>query len=176
MRKQDCFNLGHISRTYGYKGKVIAVFDTDQPQKYIELKSVFVDIQGELVPHFLEELAQSSKGHFIILFKGFESERQALEVTNRDLYLPLEILPPLKGKSFYFHDVIGFKMIDQQHGYIGDCAEVMITTQAVFRILEGTKEIFVPAVDNFIIDIRRDKQEILLQTPDGLIELYRNAE
>jgi len=177
LLKEDCFYLGHISRAHGYKGEVIAVFDTDQPQRYSELESVFVERHGELVPFFLDEISQNSKGHFIILFEGFETEEQAREVVDSELYLPLEALPPLEGKSFYFHEVIGFKMYDEQYGYLGNCKEVIDqSAQPVFRILKGQKEILVPAVDEFIVEINREKQEIHLQTPEGLIDLYRNAE
>ena len=66
MRKEDCFYLGHISRKHGYKGEVIAVFDTDQKENYTALESVLLDIHGELIPFFIEEMAMNSKGHFIL--------------------------------------------------------------------------------------------------------------
>ena len=52
MRIEDCFQLGHISRLHGFKGEVVAVFDTDRPEAYENLESVFLEDRGELIPFF----------------------------------------------------------------------------------------------------------------------------
>lgn len=173
LRKEDCFHLGHISRKHGYKGEVIAVFDTDQKENYFNLESVLMENHGELVPFFIEEMAMNPKGHFIIRFEDVNSDEEASPLIGRELYLPLEILPPLSGKSFYFHEVMGFTVIDKEAGNIGICEDIIDqSAQPVFLIRKDEKEILVPAVDEFILSIDRDKKEIQLQTPPGLIELY----
>ncbi len=176
MRKEDCFYLGHISRKHGLKGEVIAVFDTDQPQRYQNLESVFVELHGELVPFFIQEMATNSKGHFILDFEDVGAG-EADRLLDRELYLPLDFLPQLSGKAFYYHEVIGFRMIDRVAGDIGICSEIIESSaQPIFRIKEGETEILVPAVDEFIISIDREKEEIHLDCPEGLIDLYRRAE
>lgn len=173
MRKEDCYYLGHISRTHGLKGEVVAVFDTDQPQRYTNLESVFVDIRGELVPFFIEEMATNSKGHFILRFEETGPE-EAEFLIERELWLPLEFLPKLSGKKFYFHEVVGFKVIDKEAGEVGVCESVLDrSAQPIFKIVDGEDEILVPAVDEFIEDIDRSKKEIHLNCPEGLLELYR---
>ncbi len=177
MVKDDCFYLGHISRKHGYKGEVVAVFDTDQPEKYRELESVFVDSHGELIPFFIEELATNSKGHFILRFEDVDSDQEAEKMVGRELYLPLAVLPPLSGKAFYFHEVVDFEVIDAKAGSIGRVQEVVDSSaQPIFKIMDGDTEILIPAVDDFIVSIDRDKKQIHLATPEGLIELYRHAD
>lgn len=175
MRKEDCFHLGHISRKHGLRGEVIAVFDTDQPQRYQNLESVFVETHGELVPFFIVEMATNSKGHFILAFEDI-GPAEADKLIDRELWLPLEFLPSLSGKAFYYHEIIGFKMIDRQAGEIGVCRQVIDSSaQPLFLIMDGTTEILVPAVDDFIESIDREKEEIHLSCPEGLIELYRSG-
>lgn len=177
MRKEDCFNLGHISRKHGYKGEVIAVFDTDRPQEYTKLESVFLYQNGELVPFFIDEIATNSKGHFILKFEDIDSESLAEKLIGTELYLPAEALPPLTGKQFYYHEVIGFKVEDVEFGYVGICNGVVDqTAQPIFQIQNGDLEILVPAIDEFIESIDRDNQKILITTPPGLLELYQDAE
>lgn len=176
MQKEDCFNLGHISRQHGYKGEVVAVFDTDIPQKYKELESVFLEEDGELIPFFIDQMATNSKGHFIIQFEDVEGEEEARRLVNKEIFLPLEFLPPLSGKSFYYHEVEGFQMIDTEHGTLGECLNVIDqSSQPIFRISDGETEYLVPAVDDFIEEIDRNKRTIVLNTPPGLIQLYRDA-
>lgn len=173
MLKEDCFLLGHISRTHSYKGELVAVFDTDQPERYTELESVFVESHGELVPFFISSIQTGSRGHFIIQFEDVDRD-QAPDMIGRELWLPLRFLPPLSGKSFYFHEVIGFKVADVNEGELGECSDVIETAaQPLFRVLDGETEILIPAIDDIIQEIDRKGQKILVKCPPGLIDLYR---
>jgi 16S rRNA processing protein RimM len=53
MDKQKCFELGYITKSFGLKGQVNAVFDVDVPLMYRELESVFIELNEVLVPFFL---------------------------------------------------------------------------------------------------------------------------
>ncbi len=174
MQKADCFQLGFISRLHGVKGELVAVFDTDQPQRYKNLESVFVDIRGELVPFFIEEIAQNSKGHFIVRLEDVDSE-EAQTLVDRELFLPLELLPPLSGKSFYYHEVVGFAMEDLENGALGHCTKILENGAQPVFFIEGLKgeEILVPAVDAFIEKIDREQRQIILSLPPGLLDLYQ---
>ena len=176
MHKGDCYQLGFFSRLHGLKGEIIAIFDTDQPQRYTTLESVFVDIRGELVPFFIEEMAQNSKGHFILRLEDVDGE-DANHLLNRELYLPLDFLPPLTGKNFYYHEVIAFKAVDKRLGDLGQIKEVLDNSaQAIFKIEnEAGHEILAPAVDDFIVSINRSEKSVTLNLPEGLVELYVNS-
>lgn len=177
MRKEDCFYLGHISRKHGLKGEVIAVLDTDQNEKYRNMESVFLLLQDELVPFFIDEIALNSKGHFILKFEDIEDVEESDKLIGRELYLPLDVLPPLNGKAFYFHEVINFKVLDKTEGEIGLCKDVNDNSaQPIFEIQNDLEEILIPAVDEFIVEINREKKEIHLDCPPGLIDLYRKGE
>ena len=54
-----------------------------------------------------------------IKFDGVDSENEAEELLKKDLFLPMEILPPLKGNQFYYHEVTGFSAVDQFNIEIG---------------------------------------------------------
>lgn len=177
MRKEDCFYLGHISRKHGLKGEIIAFFDTDRKENYTNLESILLLIHDELVPFFIEESAQNSKGHFILKLEDVATLEEAESLIGRELYLPLSILPKLSGKAFYFHEVIGFTVYDSEFGEVGICKDVQDhTAQPIFLIKRNTSDILVPAVDQFIESIDRENQKILLNCPPGLIELYINEE
>ena len=172
MQKEDCFLLGHISRAHGYKGDLVAVFDTDQPERYNKLESVFVEQHGELVPFFISRIDQNSKGHFILTMEDVDAtEAQAL--IGKNLWLPLNLLPPLSGKNFYFHEVLGFKIIDLDEGFLGTCEDILETAaQPLFKVFSSDREFLIPAVDDIIQEIDRDRREIIVKCPEGLLDLF----
>ena len=89
------------------------------------------------------------------------------------IYLPLDLLPKLEGNQFYFHEVIGFKVIDKNHGEVGVIVSINDSAaQPLFEIEQGDKEIFIPLIDNFIKKVDRENKVIQVETPEGLIDLY----
>ena len=55
MTKNECFNLGYISRRVGNHGELAFILDVDTPARYQKLESVFVDLNNSLVPFFIKK-------------------------------------------------------------------------------------------------------------------------
>jgi len=172
MRKEDCFYLGKITKTHGFKGNLILHLDTDEPELYENLESVFIERDGMLVPFFFEFAQPYSKGKLLVKFEGISPE-EAEKLVNRRAYLPLETLPDLAGTDFYYHEITGFSVIDTQHGEIGIIQNVNDSgAQALFEVKFGDKDLLIPVVDEWILEVNRDEKFIKMETPEGLIELY----
>ena len=87
--------------------------------------------------------------------------------------MPLEFLPKLEGDKFYFHEVTGFTVEDVNFGKVGVIKGINDTTaQALFEIDREGVEILIPMNDEFIKKVDRKKKIILVETPEGLIDLY----
>jgi 16S rRNA processing protein RimM len=173
MRKEDCFYLGKIVRKHSFKGEVVIKLDTDEPELYIEMESVYVDFGNNLVPFFIEKSSLHKGNQLRVRFEDVNSEADADAILKSDIYLPLTLLPKLSGDQFYFHEIIGFKVVDRIFGEVGIIVKINETAaQPLFEIDREGKEIFIPMVDEFIKKVDRANKTIEVQTPDGLIELY----
>ena len=173
MRKKDCFYLGKIAKKFSFKGEVLVYLDTDEPEMYTELESMFVETNGHLVPFFIERSSIHREKFLRTKFEDMESEEEADTIVGKDVYLPLTILPKLEGNKFYYHEVQGFKAIDQRLGTFGIILRIVDNgVQALFEIENGEAIILVPVIDEFIIEVNRVDKSILFNTPDGLVDLY----
>ncbi|NAS32267.1 16S rRNA processing protein RimM [Flavobacteriaceae bacterium R38] len=173
MKKEDCFYLGKIVKKYSFKGEVLAKLDTDDPEIYKEMESVFIDLGNNLVPFFIIKSSLHKSDLLRLKFEDVITEEDADTLLKRDLYLPLDLLPKLSGNQFYFHEVIGFNIEDSQHGSIGVIKGVNDSTaQALFEVEKDGKEILIPMNDEFIKKIDRENKKVIVTTPEGLIDLY----
>lgn len=170
--KDSCYFLGKIVRTSGLKGDVFVFLDVDNLSDYAHLDSVFVEIKGKLVPHFIDRVQIRHNGA-VIHFEDADLE-QAQALVGHTLYLPLDTLPPLTGNKFYYHEVKGFEVVDRNIGSLGKLTEVMDNAaQAVLCVRHSSgKEILIPLVDEFLIGVDREKKILNVQAPEGLVDFY----
>ena len=173
MRKKDCFYLGKVAKKYSFKGEVLVYLDTDEPELYTELESMFVEINGHLVPFFIERSSLHREKFLRTQFEDMDSEEAADTIVGRDVYLPLTMLPKLEGNKFYYHEVVGFDAIDQRLGNFGTILRISDNgVQALFEVQKEDAVILIPLIDEFIIEVNRENKSILFNTPEGLIDLY----
>ncbi|WP_222983089.1 ribosome maturation factor RimM [Flagellimonas meishanensis] len=175
MRKEDCFYLGKVVSKYSFKGEVLVKLDTDNPEIYENMESVFVSMGNNLVPFFIDRCRLHKSNLLRIDFEEVKDEASADKILGLELYLPLSLLPPLTGNKFYFHEVIGFTLMDKLHGNIGIIKAVNDNaSQELFEVEKEGKELLIPVNDNFIKEVDRKNQVIHIETPEGLVDLYLN--
>jgi 16S rRNA processing protein RimM len=173
MHKDDFYYLGKILKTHGNKGQVMVHLDVDDPEIYQKLESVYLDLHGERIPFFITSVDLKHNRKAIVQFQDFNTLEDAESLQSLEMYLPATELPALKGNQFYFHEIIGFHVVDQAHGPIGVISDILeLPHQALFQILHGEKEILIPIVDEIIQKVDRRKKLLLIDAPAGLIEIY----
>jgi len=173
MRKEDCFYLGKIVRKHSFKGEVVIKLDTDEPELYKNMESVYVELGNNLVPFFIDKSSLHKGNQLRVQFEDVYSEEEADSILKSDVYLPLTLLPKLEGDKFYYHEVIGFSVFDSNFGEVGTIIHINDkAAQPLFEIDREGKTIFIPMIDDFIKKVDRKNNQIQVETPAGLIELY----
>ncbi len=173
MQKEKCFYLGKIVSKFSFRGEVLVKLDADDPEIYQEMESVFVDYNNNLVPFFVEKARLHKSSLLRVKFEDVDTEQDADDLMKAALYLPLDLLPELDEDQFYFHDIIGFKVKDLAKGEIGVITAINDTTsQALFEIDNKGKQILIPMNDSFIHKLDKENKLLIVDTPEGLIDLY----
>ncbi|MFA6923794.1 MAG: ribosome maturation factor RimM [Bacteroidales bacterium] len=172
MQIKDCYLLGYVTKAIGYKGEVAFFIDADNPAKYKTLESVFIEIAGQLVPFFIKKI-KINKNTAIVTIDGLDSAEKSCMLVNAKIFLPLELLPQLKGNNFYFHEVTGFTVIDCLKGNIGTIESIIEnSSNPLIQIRFGEKEILIPLKQNFIKKVDKENKIIEIDAPEGLIDVY----
>ncbi|GEQ84552.1 ribosome maturation factor RimM [Patiriisocius marinistellae] len=173
MQKEDCFFVGKVVKKYSFKGELLVKLDTDEPELFLEMESVFVEQHKNLIPFFIESSSLHKSTLLRVQFEDVYDEATADTLLGTELFLPLSFLPPLTGTKFYYHEVIGFTIRDKAYGNAGTISHINDhTAQHLFVSILNGNEVLIPISDEFIKEIDRENKVIIMDLPEGLIDLY----
>lgn len=172
MKKEDCYLLGKITRRHGLQGNVFLKLDTDQPEMYNKLDTILLDINGLLVPFFVAKQSWGKTDTLIISFKN-ATEALVDQSLGKDVYMPLNTLPKLTGNNFYYHEVVGFEIREKDGKTCGTIVSVNDQTAQHYFILElAGKEIIIPIIKDWIIELNREEKYLKMNLPEGLMDVF----
>ena len=171
MNIQDCFYLGKIVSKFSFKGEILLKLDSDEID-FKKMKTIFLDIDSTIVPYSIDSIKLHKSSLLRIKFENIDSEEKANKILKTKTYLPIKDLPKLNGNKFYYHEIINFTVLDLRLGNIGKVKEVNDqTSQPIIVVNDGLNEVMIPLVDDFLIEINRDKKTLTFDLPDGLTSL-----
>ncbi len=173
MKKEDCCQLGYISKIHGYKGEIIILLQDDISVKLNKMESVFIEINGQLIPFFIDTVNQTSDSSAILKLLDIESVEKAKQLIKCPVFIPLSILPAQKRTKLKPSELIGLKVIDDARGNIGEVFSILeMPQQLILEIHKGITEILIPANEEIIYKIDKKNKTIFINAPEGLIDIY----
>jgi 16S rRNA processing protein RimM len=173
MTKNQCFELGYIERTHGYNGSVVARFDVDDPSKYQKIEALFVETESLFVPYLIQKITNTRQGQFVIQFQDVSTEEQAIKLKGSKLYLPENLLPSLKPGQYYFHELVGAKVVDEVEGELGIISEIFELPHQVLASMQWNEsEVLIPVHENIVLSFDRKNATIKTRLPEGLMDVY----
>lgn len=172
MNIDSCYQLGYIIKPHGLKGDVSIFIDADDPRAYNHLESVFIQQDNQLVPFFISKI-NISNNKAILALEESTSIDDAIKLKGAELYLSLTSLPELSKNQFYFHEIIGYMAKDKNLGEIGTITTIYDAgPQDLMAIDHKGIEVLLPINDETVGTVDNSKKQILVNLPDGLIDIY----
>lgn len=170
MIPNDYYKIGYIAKTHGLKGEVTIVMVPECPD-LSELDSLFIEVNQNLIPYFLESASMKGDKAFIKL-EDVNTIDQASALKGSSLYLKKTERPKLARGDFYNDEVIGFEVNDTQAGALGDITEVFESGPNRFLVIDHHgKEIMIPLNGPFVKSVNKSKKKISVELPDGFLEI-----
>ncbi len=172
MQLSAYFYVGKIVRKYSYKGELIILINSDYSEIIIKSESVYITIGDHLIPFFMEKKSWQKAGQLRVQFEDVYSEEEANSLIYKKIYLPNTLLPKREGTNFYKDEIQGFKVKDVQYGAIGIVRSVNDKTpQTLLEVEDDNGVVLIPVNDVFIKEIDRENKLIIVETPEGLLDL-----
>lgn len=172
MRKEECFELGFITKIHGLKGDVQVFLDVDIPEAYQKMESVLVEMDNALIPFFMNQIHVKGQ-KAVVHFEEIDTIEAAESLIGKSLFLPLNVLPTLESGQFYFHDVIGFD-VEDKGTLIGKVSYFNSgSAQTIMVVDMGGIEVLIPVTEEIVLEAKLDEKKMLVDLPEGLIDVYK---
>ncbi|MCX6271453.1 MAG: ribosome maturation factor RimM [Bacteroidetes bacterium] len=170
--RDSCFLAGQVTKCSGYQGEVVIVTRGNFPVEYTELKYVFIEIDDDLIPFFIEEIDYQGKAGLRVKFLDVPDLERAKRLVNCPVFLPNEVTSgPLKDNPLA-ETVTGFEVTDINLGPVGVVDHILENTNQDLLVVKSPDgEILIPIVAEIILKIDKKKKRITVDLPEGLVNL-----
>jgi len=163
--------LGRISKVNGYEGAVTVKLEKIFSENIPQMESVFLEIEGRPVPFFISESEYSGADILKLKFDGYSSIEKISEFIGCRVFLTSGTHS--ENHTEDISSLKGYKVLIQDDLLIGTITEVVPNPgQLLLNILSTkNKEILIPFHEHFIVSIDKKAKILIMDIPDGLIEI-----
>lgn len=168
IKKETVYKIGCIGKAHGVKGEVSFMFDDDVFDR-VDADYLVLELDGILVPFFMEEYRFRSDSTALVKFEDIDTQDRARELTNCDVYFPRQLADDDDDElSWTF--LVGFDIVEASTGKkVGTIASIDDSTANILFELEDGR--LIPASEELITDIDKDKKTITINLPEGILDL-----
>ena len=173
IKQEDVFQIGRIGKAHGVKGEVTFHF-TDDIFDRIDADYLILEVDGILVPFFMEEYRFRSDETALVSFCDVNTQERARELTGCPVFFLRSDVPADDSGELSWAQVIGFSILNaakqQSVGTLVAVDDTTINTLFEIETPDG-RQVLLPASDDLITDVDTAARTISLIIPDGLLGL-----
>lgn len=166
---QEYFEIGKIVNTYGIKGFVKVVPYTDDITRFERLKTVYIDLKGNLILMTIDEVAYS-KGNVLLKFKETPDINMVEKYKNSLIKIPRKDAVKLPENSYFIADLIGLEVYTDDGRILGKLDDIFKTGSNDVYVVksEDGKQTLLPAIKDVVKKIDLEEKKITVSLLKGL--------
>lgn len=168
--------VGRVARPHGLRGQMIVNVETDFPrERFRQGAEVFMRGTSGVETRTITAV-RFQQDRPVISLDGVDDVDAAKRLAGAELRVPIETLSPLPEGVFYRHDLVGCQVETVSGERIGEVSEVEGTIGGSrLLILTARGEVMIPLVDGICRVIDPAAKRIVIDPPDGLLDLNRRV-
>ncbi|WP_279209528.1 ribosome maturation factor RimM [Bacteroides nordii] len=172
IRKEEVYKIGIFNKPHGIHGELSFTF-TDDIFDRVDCDYFICLLDGIFVPFFIEEYRFRSDSTALVKLEGVDTAERARMFTNVDVYFPIEHVNEAEPRELSWDFFVGFRMEDDTHGDLGEVTDVDTSTVNTLFVVERPdgEELLVPAQEELIKGIDQERKLIVVDLPEGLLNL-----
>ena len=172
IKREDVYRIGQLERPHGVRGGITFRFVDDVFDR-VETDHLLIELDGILVPFFIEEYRFKSNEVALLKFEDIDTQMQAREISGCDVFFQ-------RARSgddvdhLSWSEIVGYKILDAQtYKPVGVVKGVDDSTiNVLFEVAANDgREILIPADASLITKVDNNTRVIAMNIPQGLLDL-----
>jgi len=172
MSSTQFVEIGTIQRTHGVSGEFQVAWNDDFYLEEQNLESVFIEFEGIPVPFFISSVRTKGDDKALVKLEDVDDMNVANEFVGLKLLLPSDQI--VIDDELQLKDLIGYTLISNHNQLVGKIIDYEeYQSNSVFTIHhQSGSEVMIPAVVELIIEVDEENKTLVMEIPEGLINLY----
>jgi 16S rRNA processing protein RimM len=170
----EYIEIGYIRDTFGIKGQVKAKLDVYDANEYRRKKVLYLSKKGS--PHKPYQVSKwefRSDSEAVLTFPEVTNCDDAEKLIGNTLFISSDDLPKLPEGRFYYFEVIGYTVKDENLGELGTVKDIWDSPGNDILVMEyKEKEVLIPMTDEIVIKADKENRCMITHLPNGLVEMY----
>jgi 16S rRNA processing protein RimM len=161
--------VGFLRHAHGVRGEILMEIHTDFPDRLKPGTQVYV---GETHRPMIIAAQRPHHEGLIMSFRNLNTREQAGNFRNHWVYVQAADRPPLPEGQYYFHQLIGLTVQDENGAALGELSEIIETGANLVYVVTRTdgSELLIPAIPAVILEVRLDSHLMRVKLPAGLVD------
>ena len=168
IQDSEIILLGTCTRTHGKQGELQVVSPNDLLSAANDPQFLFFRLDNILTPFRLLDWREKGTDAYIVTLDDISTEEQALRLCGSKVYLlRRDVAENPDEPLLTWQDFVGFELVDEQRGSLGQIKNVDDSTlNTLFLLEDGT---ILPAHEDFITSIDSNARQLHVSLPAGLL-------
>ncbi|HEY2722391.1 MAG TPA: ribosome maturation factor RimM [Chitinophagaceae bacterium] len=168
----EYFKIGKFVAAHGIKGELVLKHELGKKTSLKGLTTVFIEEKKDsFIPWFIENTRIKNQEEVFVKFEGVFTREHALKLTQKEAWLIESDLKKFSAKSSPIN-LLGYTIMDGQQP-IGMIEEIIEQVhQLLCKIQINEKEVLIPLNEDTLKKIDHKAKKVIVQLPEGLLEIY----
>lgn len=169
-RSGELFRFGVASGTHGLKGDLKIRPETGDSTALADARTVlFRHSDGRLEEHAPTRISPH-KGQLLLRLEGLGNIEAVQALVGCEVLMRFDDLAELDEAEFYWFELRGMAVVDETLGELGTLEDLFTTAAHDIYVVRGRfGEILIPAVDEFVREVDRNANRMVVDLPEGLV-------
>ena len=167
----DLVVIGQVVRPHGLGGEVKAILFTESTASFRQYSSIFLRLKG--APEFGAGI-QSVRDHkagVLMKFTGVSNRNAAENLVGAQILVHRDQMPPLEDGEFYWTDLIGLTVVDENANILGTVENILRAGQDdLLVVTRPGKEFLLPFREEMILTVDLEAGRLVANPPTGLLD------
>lgn len=160
--KQQYLEAGKITNTHGVRGEVRITPWADSAAFLRGFRTFYIDGQPVRVLR-----SRVHKNQLIAQLEGYDDVNAAMTLKNKVIHIDRADAKLPEGR-FFLQDLLGMRVVSDAGETLGELADVLDLPQGSVYVVRGAREILIPDVPEFLLNIDAERGEITVHLLEGM--------